>query len=65
MYKDTELFKITGSDSCNATTASNNDGNPDCTSDANASSELTPLVALVSDMAVQQQQIDSKMNRLE
>ena len=53
-------------DSCNATTASNNDdGNPGSTSNANASSELTRLVALVSDLAVKQQQIDSKMNRLE
>ena len=53
------------SDSCNATTASNNDGNPGSTSDANATSELTRLVALVSDMAEKQQHIDSKMNRLE
>ena len=53
------------SDSCNATTASNNDGNPGSTSDANATSELTRLVALVSDMVEKQQHIDSKMNRLE
>ena len=52
------------SDSCNATTASNNDGNPGSTSNANASSELTRLVALVSDMAVKQQQVDSKINHL-
>ena len=53
------------SDSCNVTTACNDDGNPGSTSDANATSELTRLVALVSDMAEKQQHIDSKMNRLE
>ena len=53
------------SDSSNATTASNDDGNPGSTSDANATSELTRLVALVSDMAEKQQHIDSKMNHFE
>ena len=52
------------SDSCNAATASNDDGSPGSTSDANATSELTCLVALASDMAEKQQHIDSKMNRL-
>ena len=53
------------SDSSNATTASNDDGNPGSTSDAKATSELTRLVALVSDMVEKQQHIDSKMNHFE
>ena len=43
------------SDSCSSMTVSNDDGNPGFTSDANTTSELTRLVALVSDMVEKQQ----------
>lgn len=49
------------SDSCNATTASEGEGNAN---GANNSSELTHLVALVSDMAVKQKQMEEKVTRL-